>query len=87
MKISLFLVPVVLVCMATAKDPAYSESSPQPSPATSRQWVSHQMNQPPPDPSERYRISDDMLDEIRELYALAQKELEAKKQNKPKDSK
>jgi len=87
MKIFLCFVFVALTCMATTEDPAYAQSPPQANPASSRQWVSHQMNQPPPDPSERYRISDGMLGEIRELYALAQKELEAKGRNKSKDNK
>ena len=42
------------------------------------QWVSHQMNQPPPPTSERHKISQDRIDELQQLYELARKEQEAK---------
>ena len=41
------------------------------------QWVSHQMNQPPPDMSDK-QLSQDRLDELRQLYELARREAEAK---------
>jgi len=49
--------------------------------------MSHQMHQPPPDPNDRYRISDQLLDEIRDLYVQAKRELEAKNQDRNKTPK
>lgn len=51
----------------------------------SDQWVSHQMNQPPPDSGNRYQLSDAMIDEIRQLFLQAQKEI-AEKPDKKKSA-
>jgi len=42
------------------------------------QWVSHQMNQPLPDDGKKFKLSQDIIDEIRRLYLQAKKEQEAK---------
>ena len=51
------------------------------------QWVSHQMNQPPPGAGDKRGISKDRLDEIEQLYLQAKKELDAKGDPQPKDKK
>ena len=50
-------------------------------------WVSHQMNQPPPGTGDRYDVSADRLDEIRQLYMQARQEHESKKDLKPQNKK
>jgi hypothetical protein len=42
------------------------------------QWVSHQMNQPPPDLRKGRTRSPESVDDIRRLYELAKKEAEAR---------
>ncbi|MFH0825030.1 MAG: hypothetical protein V2B18_19940 [Pseudomonadota bacterium] len=37
--------------------------------------VSHQMNQPPPEPPDRYKLSQERIDEITNLFKDAQQEL------------
>jgi hypothetical protein len=41
----------------------------------SDQWVSHQMNQPPPDSGSKHQLSDAMIDEIRQLLQQSEKDL------------
>ncbi len=54
---------------------------------SSDQWVSHQMNQPPPGAGDKYKVSQDRLDEIQQLYLQAKKDLNAKADTKLKDKK
>ncbi|AFM25104.1 hypothetical protein [Desulfomonile tiedjei] len=61
---------------------AIAQTAHQTGPATRDQGVSHQMNQPPPSLGDRYDVSADRLDDIRELYLQARKEIEAKKDPK-----
>jgi hypothetical protein len=51
-------------------------------PAPADQWVSHQMNQPPPETGDKYSFSPGLIDEIKELYVQAKKEYEAKAASK-----
>ncbi len=44
---------------------------------TSNQWLSHQMNQPPPGATRITGTSQDRLDDIRQLYELAKREAQA----------
>jgi len=55
-------------------------------PPATDQWVSHQMNQPPPG-TDKYSISQQRLEEIRQLYLQAKQELEKKTDKKPGDTK
>jgi hypothetical protein len=50
------------------------------------QWLSHQMNQPPPDVSDK-TLSQERLDELRQLYDMAKQEAEAKTVKKVPDKK
>ncbi|MDQ7782842.1 MAG: hypothetical protein RDU20_08180 [Desulfomonilaceae bacterium] len=73
----IFLVIAALCVMfptftATA---AHAQSATQP--ATSDQWISHQMNQPPPGAARITSTSQERLDEIRRLYELAKREAQA----------
>jgi hypothetical protein len=45
---------------------------------SSNQWVSHQMNQPPPPSGSRNQLSDDVVEDVRQLYLQAMKEQDAK---------
>jgi hypothetical protein len=54
--------------------------------ASSDQWLSHQMNQPPPGAGGK-DLSQDRLDDIRQLYEQAKKEAAAKAAQKPADKK
>jgi hypothetical protein len=56
-------------------------------PAPADQWVSHQMNQPPPETGDKYTFSPGLIDEIKELYVQAKKEYEAKAKSKTQSSK
>jgi hypothetical protein len=47
------------------------------------QWVSHQMNQPPPDVTDKNALSPEAVDEIEQLYLQAKKELDAKAASAP----
>ncbi|MCX5872908.1 MAG: hypothetical protein NTY51_06700 [Deltaproteobacteria bacterium] len=47
-----------------------------------QRWVSHQMFQPPPRDSERSKISENTIEEIRRLYLEAEKEIQARNQSK-----
>ncbi|MFC1834133.1 hypothetical protein ACFL2Q_05290 [Thermodesulfobacteriota bacterium] len=46
---------------------------------SSQRWFSHQMHQPPPDDNPRNKLSRKRINDIRQLYLQAKKELEAKK--------
>jgi hypothetical protein len=61
---------------------ANAQTAHQTAPATRDQSISHQMNQPPPSVGDRYDVSADRLDDIRELYLQARKEMDAKKDAK-----
>ena len=48
----------------------------------SQRWVSHQMFQPPPSDSERSKISENTIEEIKRLYLEAEKEIQARNQSR-----
>jgi hypothetical protein len=64
--------------------PAYSQGVPTPAGNTDRPqlWMSHQMNQPGPEPAQKYKISQKLVDEIRQLYLQAKKEYDSKVEKK-----
>ncbi len=78
-----FAVVVFACCVSTA----HAQAVKPPDSRSSDQWVSHQMNQPPPGAGDKYSISHDRLDEIQQLYLQAKKELDAKADSKVKDKK
>lgn len=69
------LIAVVSLCWSPTRVQAQTA---QPRGGTNPdQWSSHQMNQPPPS-QDRHNVSQDRLDEIRELYLQAKQEAEKK---------
>ncbi len=59
--------------------PCHAQASPpQDNSAPSGQWLSHQMNQPPPDQARKLVLSEEVIEEIRRLYLQAKKELDDK---------
>ena len=78
-----FAVVVFACCVSTA----HAQAVQPPDSRSSDQWVSHQMNQPPPGAGEKFTVSQDRLDEIQQLYLQAKKELDAKADTKLKDKK
>jgi len=78
------LAAVVFACCAST---AQAQAVQPPDSRSSDQWVSHQMNQPPPGAGDKYSVSPDRLDEIQQLYLQAKKELDAKADTKVKDKK
>jgi hypothetical protein len=64
--------------LSTAGTPPVEAQATRPTPAGGDQWVSHQMNQPPPDTSDKNALSPDAIDDIRQLYLQAKQEAEAK---------
>lgn len=73
---------VLIACFVLTCSVAFGQSTSQADRPSSDQWVSHQMNQPPPS-ADRYKVSQDRIDEIRQLYDLAKRETEAKSDTKP----
>jgi hypothetical protein len=69
------LLTISLCCLAQpglAQAPSKGKSgSPDP-------WASHQMNQPSPEKPRKFGLSQERIDDIRQLYLEAKKELEAK---------
>jgi hypothetical protein len=84
---------VTVLCLAAAffvassSLPAAAQTAHQSGTASPDAWISHQMNQPPPGAGDRYDVSPDRLDEIRELYKQARQEQNAKQDPKPQDKK
>ncbi|MCA1960388.1 MAG: hypothetical protein LDL33_06295 [Desulfomonile sp.] len=78
MKSMLGIIFLVLFTVSAADSPVFAQAAPADSRPLPNQWLSHQMNQPPPDPPKRTILSDEIIEEIRQLYLQAQKELEQK---------
>ena len=55
-------------------NPSEAQQTPAVSKKVTDQWMSHQMNQPPPAPSKKYRMSQELVNEIKELYLEAEKQ-------------
>jgi hypothetical protein len=86
MKSLIVIIWVTLSIFFSAQwNPATAQVTSQNPPAAD-QWLSHQMNQPPPG-TDKYSISKDRLEEIRQLYLQAKQELDKKTDKKPGDSK
>jgi hypothetical protein len=87
MKSVLPLICLVAMIFVFSLSTAQAQAVQPSAPSSSNQWISHQMNQPPPGTGDRYHISKDRLDEIQQLYRQAQKEMDAKADTKLKDKK
>jgi hypothetical protein len=78
------LMVVILTCCALLAQAQVAQPKDSPS---SDQWMSHQMNQPPPGAGDKHSVSQDRLNEIQQLYLQAKKELDAKADPQLKDKK
>jgi hypothetical protein len=87
MKSVSFFISLIAVIFASSLASAQAPVVQPPGSRSSDQWVSHQMNQPPPGAGDKYSVSPDRLDEIQQLYLQAKKELDAKADTKVKDKK
>ncbi len=78
MKTGTALFLILLVLGPFAFQPVHAQSGPQTSRTNPEQWRSHQMNQPAPTASEKNDLSSERIEEIRQLYMEAQREMESK---------
>lgn len=69
---------ITICCICHAPSQTFCQSGPVNAPPSSRQFRSHQMNQPPPEASKRVKISAEAMEDIMRLYEQARKELDAK---------
>ncbi|MEW6138194.1 MAG: hypothetical protein AB1733_08180 [Thermodesulfobacteriota bacterium] len=80
-------VAVAVGFLLISGSPIYAQSASSANRDQPDQWVSHQMNQPPPELGRGRVPSPERVDEIRQLYELARKEAEARAKGKPGPSK
>jgi len=78
MKAFVVIMFLIVFAVSAAEPPAHAQAAPTDTRPQSNQWLSHQMNQPPPDPGKKIILSDEIIEEIRQLYLQAKKELEQK---------
>lgn len=78
---------LIAIAVASPTFSAEAQTAHQSGAASPDSWISHQMNQPPPGAGDRYDVSPDRLDEIRQLYSRAKQEQDAKQDPKPQDKK
>ncbi|MFH0958965.1 MAG: hypothetical protein V1897_09715 [Pseudomonadota bacterium] len=77
--------PILLIIILVSALPlsrAIAQSASNAEKDSSQRWLSHQMFQPPPRDSDRSRISESTIEEIRRLYLEAEKEIQARNQSK-----
>ncbi len=72
----------VIACIIGMSVLSFGQAKPGKGDQSSNQWASHQMHQPPPDPTANRTLSQHRIDDIMELVALAMKELEGKQADK-----
>jgi hypothetical protein len=87
MKPALFLLWLLLTVGLFLPCPSVHAQATKPAATSGDQWISHQMNQPPPDTSDKSALSPEMMEEIRQLYVQAKKEHESKTPLQSKDKK
>ncbi len=74
--------PLVIACLVSMSVYAFGQTKQAKGDQSSNQWASHQMHQPPPDPTANRTVSQQRVDDIMELVALAMKEIEEKQTKK-----
>ncbi len=84
--INLAIFLALIVASGLVAAPLSAQVTSQGVPGSTDQWKSHQMNQPPPG-ADRYSVSPDRLEDIRQLFLQAKKELDDKADKKPQDKK
>ncbi|MEI6135476.1 MAG: hypothetical protein WCP72_10920 [Desulfomonile sp.] len=73
---------IILLFSALPHPQALAQSASNRENDPSQRWVSHQMFQPPPSDSERSKISENTIEEIKRLYLEAEKEIQARNQSR-----
>lgn len=87
MKAWQFLI-VISTILFTIQYPVDAQVAPNTNASAQNQWLSHQMNQPRPD-SDKFSVSDEIMDDIQKLYLDAKAEADSKPKqgNIPKPTK
>ncbi len=73
---------IILLFSALPHPQALAQSASNRENDPSQRWVSHQMFQPPPSDSERSKISENTIEEIKRLYLEAEKEIQTRNQSR-----
>lgn len=73
---------ITLFFLALTHPQAMAQSASNRENDPSQRWVSHQMFQPPPPDTERSKLSETTIEEIKRLYLEAEKEIQAKNHSK-----
>jgi hypothetical protein len=73
---------ITLFFLALTHPQAMAQSASNRENDPSQRWVSHQMFQPPPSDTERSKLSENTIEEIKRLYLEAEKEIQAKNHSK-----
>jgi hypothetical protein len=76
--------PILLIALfflALTHPQATAQSTSNTEKDAPQRWMSHQMFQPPPGDSEKNKLSDKTIEEIRRLYLEAEKEAQARNQS------
>ena len=73
---------ITLLFLALTHPQAMAQSASNRENDPSQRWVSHQMFQPPPPDTERSKLSETTIEEIKRLYLEAEKEIQAKNHSK-----
>ncbi|MFH1112814.1 MAG: hypothetical protein V1792_02740 [Pseudomonadota bacterium] len=68
---------VWVLCLLFTCVAAYAQPGTPSDGDNSNQWLSHQMNQPPPGATRITSTAQDRVDDIRQLYELAKREAQA----------
>ena len=71
---------LLMISFSLAAPAVHAQTVPQSRQNSSNQWASHQMNQPPPDAGKKSELSEEIVEEIRQLYLRAKQETDAKTQ-------
>ena len=69
---------LLIMCLCPVDQLGHAQAPSKRKGGSPDQWVSHQMNQPSPEARKKFKLSQRRIDEIRQLYLEAKKELEAK---------
>lgn len=73
---------ITLFFLALTHPQAMAQSASNRENDPSQRWVSHQMFQPPPPDTERSKLSETTIEEIKRLYLEAEKEIQGKSRSR-----
>jgi hypothetical protein len=69
---------LLIVCFCSLDQPGHAQAPSKAKSGSPDPWASHQMNQPSPEAPKKIGLSQARIDEIRQLYLEAKKEIDAK---------